>query len=36
MSVINWELKGMMPRYPEKVLKRFPKLEALFSKGVSA
>ena len=25
-SVINWEIHGMMPRYPEKVLGRFPRL----------
>ena len=28
-SVINWEIHGMMPRYPEKVLGRFPQLSTL-------
>ena len=29
MSVINWELRGMMPRYPEKVLGRLPSIQGL-------
>ena len=29
MTVINWEIRGMKPRYPEKVLERFPRLRAL-------
>jgi len=33
MTIINWELKGMKPRYPEKVLKKFSELWATLKRS---